>query len=193
VLGPQELADAYGQMGRAVAQIHAINFPFFGEFYNDGSIQDGEPFLSALEARSHLFVRSERLRDLFLSVLDQNEQLFRDVPTPSLCHEDLHAYNILFERQSGGWRLATILDFDKAWAGHNEIDLARLDFWRGMVSPDFWLAYKATHAIDDLYLQRRPIYQLLWCLEFAKPISQHLADTRRVCTELGLPPIDRFD
>jgi hypothetical protein len=31
-------------------------------------------------------------------------------------------------------RLATIQDFEKAWAGHSETDLARLEFWRGMTS-----------------------------------------------------------
>jgi Ser/Thr protein kinase RdoA (MazF antagonist) len=51
--------------------------------------------------------------------------------------DDLHGHNILFQYDLGKWRLATILDFDKAWAGHAESDLARLEIWKGMASEAF--------------------------------------------------------
>ncbi|MEW6093889.1 MAG: fructosamine kinase family protein, partial [Chloroflexota bacterium] len=104
-----------------------------------------------------------------------------------------HKHNILFQRQQGQWRLATILDFDKAWAGHHETDLARLELWEGMTSKAFWRSYRAICPADPLYKQRRPIYQLLWCLEYARPTAKHLADTQRVCAELGLPGLERFE
>jgi Ser/Thr protein kinase RdoA (MazF antagonist) len=63
---------------------------------------------------------------LFMKVLDDNKDLFSEVGQTCLCHEDLHGYNILFRQVDGPWRLATILDFDKTWAGHHESDLARL-------------------------------------------------------------------
>ena len=191
-MDPQELANAYRQMGDAVAQLHAIRFPAFGELSAEGSILNDTPYLAALAERARHFISSECLRDLFLSVLEHSAYLFSDVRQASLCHEDLHRHNILFRLEERGWRLATILDFDKAWAGHNESDLARLEFWRGTPSKEFWWAYEKIHRLEPLYPQRRPIYQLLWCLEYAQPTAEHLADTRHVCAELGLAPIEHF-
>jgi fructosamine-3-kinase len=105
----------------------------------------------------------------------------------------LHQYNILFHQVHGHWQLAAILDFDKAWAGHHEIDLARLDLWDGMTQTDFWQTYQRVLPIDPLYAQRRPVYQLLWCLEYADSTPKHLADTQRVCQELNIPLVTNFD
>jgi hypothetical protein len=108
-------------------------------------------------------------------------------------HFNMAYYNVLFDRREGQWRLATILDFDKGWAGHPETDLARLELWTGMVGDGFWPAYRAVRPVADGYAERRPIYQLLWCLEYAQNTSRHLADTAHLCQELGLPAIERFD
>jgi aminoglycoside phosphotransferase (APT) family kinase protein len=192
-MGPAERSDAYAQMGDAIAQLHAIHFPAFGELAVDGSVQGDQPYIAALTERARRSIQSPHLRELFFLALDSRRRLFLDVGQPGLCHEDLHKYNIIFQHQQGRWRLATILDFDKAWAGLHETDLARLELWKGMVGDEFWPAYGAIHSIDALYPQRRPVYQLLWCLEFARPTVEHLADTRRLCTELGLPRLERFD
>ncbi len=187
-----ELGDAFRQIGHAVAQLHAIRFPGFGELERNGQLETGTSFLAALQERSGRFVTEAAHRDLFLSVLDRYQRLFLNIQDACLCHEDLHHHNILFQQDKGRWRLATILDFDKAWAGYHEIDLARLELWRGMTSKGFWLAYEADHPLEPGYTERRPIYQLLWCLEYARSTEAHLSDTRRVCAELGIPPVDRF-
>ncbi len=188
-----ELSDAYQQIGSSVAQLHAIRFPAFGELVTDGSVVGGKPYLTEFTERARSSIKNPRLFDLFLTVLDKHAAIFTDIHQAALCHEDLHGYNILFDYRQRQWRLATILDFDKAWAGHSEIDLARLDFWRGMTSDEFWKAYTATHSIEPLYEQRRPIYQLLWCFEFARNSPQHLQDTRQLCDKLGLTPPLSFD
>jgi fructosamine-3-kinase len=90
------------------------------------------------------------------------------------------------------WCLAAILDFEKAWAGHHETDLARMAFWTGMTSASYWCAYERIRAIEPLYRQRCPVYQLLWCLEYARPTPAHLCDTQRLCEDLGIAPIERF-
>jgi len=192
-MSADELSDAYRQIGEAVAQLHAIHFPWFGVLALEEEILGGEEYFPALALHAQLIIRSARLRESFLSLLEAKKHLFQDVHQPCLCHEDLHGWNLLFQRRRGQWRLATILDFDKAWAGHCETDLARLDFWRGMVSEAFWGAYQAVHAIDPQYTERRPIYQLLWCLEYAQMTAEHLADTQRLCAELSLPRLERFD
>jgi aminoglycoside phosphotransferase (APT) family kinase protein len=188
----EELSSAYRQMGEAVAQLHTIRFPAFGELAADGSVPGDGACLAALRAHAAGCIKDARLRALFLSALERRRHLFLDVREAALCHEDLHQHNILFQARQGRWRLATILDFDKAWAGHRETDLARLDLWTGMTSSEFWEAYEATCPVEPLYGERRPIYQLLWCLECAWPTPAHIADTRRVCDELGLPPFEGF-
>jgi Ser/Thr protein kinase RdoA (MazF antagonist) len=188
----QQLSDAYREIGEAVAQLHSLHFLGFGELATDGTVERRDPYITALGERAGRFIKSARLRDLFLSVLHKNADLFLDVGEASLCHEDLHGHNILFRHQGGRWRLATVLDFDKAWAGHRESDLARLDFWQGMTSREFWSAYEAISPRGLLYRHRRPIYQLLWCLEYAQPTVRHLTDTKRLCAELGLQPVEHF-
>jgi fructosamine-3-kinase len=191
-MNAEELADAYRQLGNAVAQLHTIHFAAFGELSVAGEAIKGTSYLPALAERARNFIKSARLRALFLSVLDQHERLFVDIHTPSLCHEDLHQHNILFQQRQGKWHLATILDFDKAWAGHHETDLARLEFWRGMTSREFWQAYEAICPIEPLFSQRRLIYQLLWCFEYARSTPEHIADTQRLCAALGLPRLEQY-
>jgi fructosamine-3-kinase len=195
-LNQDELQSNYREIGAAVAQLHQIHFPAFGEIHfpeitsgdipQAGFIENDRTLPAALGERAAAYIKDPVYIDFFLSVLNRYSDLFLDVRQASLCHEDLHGYNILFSQEVQGWRLATILDFDKAWAGHSESDLARLDLWRNMTSPAFWEAYTEIHSLSPSYQQRRAIYQLFWCLEFAQPTQQHLADTRLVCRELGV-------
>jgi len=193
LMSAQELSLAYQQIGNAVAQLHSIHFSAFGELTIEGNVAGGSSLIAALHARAQCFIKIPRLRDLFLSTLDEHKALFSDVQQPSLCHEDLHKYNILFDHRQGEWHLATILDFDKAWAGHSESDLARLDLWKGMTDRQFWQSYEAICPMSPLYERWRPIYQLLWCFEYARQTTEHLADTQRVCAELGIPCVERFE
>ncbi len=180
----------YQQIGEAVAKLHLIRMPSFGEYLGEGDTQH-YPF--ALREHARQILPSPRLYHFFLQALDRFSGLFEQVQNPSLCHEDLHAHNLLVQKQAERWQLSGILDFDKAWAGQAESDLARIDFWRGMRSPEFWIGYHRLRMEDPLYLEQRPIYQLLWCLEYAQNTPEHLADTQQVCRQLGLPLITSFD
>ena len=192
-LSAEELSSAYRQLGEAVGQMHQIAFPAFGEIDSRGQVAQREPdFVSAIRMRALQLIHNSQHCQLALEAIEQHSDYFRSVKGSRLSHEDLHGHNILFCQESGVWRLAAVLDFDKAWAGHAEIDLSRLELWRGMTAPDFWAAYLALQIRDDDYVRRRPIYQLLWCLEYASPTPQHLSDTRQVCQELGLSVIPEF-
>jgi Ser/Thr protein kinase RdoA (MazF antagonist) len=192
-LTDKELAGAYRQLGEAIGELHRIEFPAFGEIDSQGLVvQPDLDFLNALGKRVVQQVKDCHRQQLIFDVIAQRSEWFLNVTESRLCHEDLHGYNILFKQDSGEWRLAAILDFDKAWAGHSEIDLARLEIWRGMTSPDFWSAYRRIQPLGEGYMDRRPIYQLIWCLEYASPSSQHLIDTNQVCQELGLSYTPRF-
>lgn len=192
LMSPAEQAGAHRQMGEAVAQLHTIGFPGFGELADDGGVQGDGPYLAALAEHARSIIQSARLRDLFLSLLERERDRFLGVREASLCHEDLHQHNVLFDYRAGRWHLAAILDYEKAWAGHHESDLARLDLWPGMTSGEFWRAYQAIRRVEPLYEVRRPIYQLLWCLEVAWPTPDHLALTQSLCAELGLPRLEGF-
>jgi fructosamine-3-kinase len=85
--------------------------------------------------------------------------------------------------------VAALLDFDSAWASQGESDLARLELWRGMTGSEFLPAYEAIQPLKPGYRDRRPLYQLLWCLEYASPTPEHHADTATVCAELGIAPV----
>ena len=188
-LDPEQQERAREQIASALAALHGITFPNFGEIPPSGTPTS---YVDALLARSRARIKGEANARLFADVLNDRRDLFTGVTQPCLCHDDLHQHNILFAPDGAGWRLAAILDFDSAWAGHHESDLARLDLWRGMTSARFWSAYRAAHPLDGGYPGRRPIHQLLWCLEYAEPTPEHLADTANVCRELGIPPVTHF-
>lgn len=192
-LNQQELYHAYQQIGQAIAQLHTIPFPQFGEVEPDGSVSSQEGYLSAFTERAHQRIKNPRLVALLLDVIADHLDLFSSVRNATLCHEDLHGHNILFRQERDQWQLSTILDFDKAWAGHHESDLARLDLWTGMAGEGFWPAYQTICSVADEYMQRRPIYQLFWCLEYAQAAPTHIADTQRICAQLGIPPLARFE
>lgn len=191
-MSPEETSTAYGEMGEAIAQLHTISFPGFGDIPISAGVEMSDSYFNALVEHARAIIKSPRLQELFLSVLEKRRALFLDVQRASLCHEDLHKHNILFERRAGQWRLATILDFEKAWAGHPETDLGRLELWKGMTSRAFWQSYEALQPVEPLYAQRRSVYQLLWCFEYAQPTPEHLTDTQHLCLELGLPRLEGF-
>ncbi|MCC7369284.1 MAG: aminoglycoside phosphotransferase family protein [Chloroflexi bacterium] len=185
-LSPDDLAACHHQLGDAVGQLHTIRFPVFGEIGTEDAVVTHRSWPTALVTRAHTLIRDARLCEHFLSLVAERTELLASVGEAALCHDDLHHRNILFHRQLDRWQLAAILDFDKAWASHTEGDLARLDLWRGMTDPEFWSAYREHHSVDDSYALRRPLYQLLWCLEYGRATPRHLEDTRQVCVELGL-------
>ena len=182
-----ERAGALAQIGRAVAALHTLAFPAFGELTGNGAVTPAGPWPAALAARAGRSIADPDRAAFFLDVLNARAADFAGVTDPCLCHEDLHQHNLIFAPAGDGVRLVAVLDFEKAWAGHAEVDLARLELWRGMTGPGFRPAYRAIRTIAPDYPARRPVYQLLWCLEYGADTSRHQADTRRVCRALGVP------
>ncbi len=189
-LPPEEQAAALTEIGRAVAALHAVRFPAFGEIDGTGAVAGPADFATALAGRAARQIRDPAAAARFQAVLAERAPDLATVGPPCLCHEDLHGANLIFRRAGGRWHLTTVLDFDKAWAGAAEIDLARLELWRGMSGPGFWAGYGAVPQTG--YPARRALYQLMWCLEYAAPTVQHRADTAAVCAALGIPPIPAF-
>jgi hypothetical protein len=152
----------------------------------------GEGSIEALAARARRRIANPAHADIFAAALQAHASDFADLIEPRLTHEDLNPYNLLLvpgDEPDDNWRLAAVLDFGSAWAGCHESDIARLELWRDMMGDGFTEGYTASQPIAADYPKRRPIYQLLWCLEYARPPAQHHADTARVCAALDIPPI----
>jgi aminoglycoside phosphotransferase (APT) family kinase protein len=182
----EQRTDVYAQLGAAVAELGSIHFDGFGYLEDDGSLQQKQTLIDALAERAAVFIHDPRLRDDFLKILYERQNWLTDVREASLVHEDLHCYNILYDQRAGRWLLSAILDFDKAWAGHHEIDLARLELWNGMTAPAFWRAYAEQRTLDPLFEQRKLLYQLQWCYEFPHKDAEHLALTASIRSALGV-------
>jgi aminoglycoside phosphotransferase (APT) family kinase protein len=197
-LYPRLDADAHAvaqrQIGRAAAQLHGVPFDAFGELRSDELVLEGTTNARvALLSRARRRLKSPRYLELMQKALDAHAETFADVPGPTLCHEDLNPYNLLFELHDDARPVLTgVLDFESAWAGLGESDLARLEFWwftRGTAVAD---GYEEVASLAAGYARRRPLLQLLWCLEYAEGhrLAQHQVDTNAVCEMLGIPSIE---
>ena len=144
----------------------------------------GGGLLAALHRRADRLVADPDRRAAFGALLDREAGLFDD-DRPTLVHDDLHHDNVVLSAADGGWRLAGVLDWDKAWAGPAESDIARMAFWDGMTGPGFWEVYRAAVPERDGWARRALVHQLLWCLEYAAPTDRHRADTAAVGAALG--------
>ncbi len=184
-LTTNEMHSVQAQVGDAVAQIHSISLAGFGTLDAHGLVEDPRPAAEALEAHARRIIPHPADIELFLAALEPRRSLFAGVQPASLCHEDLHAHNLIFTYANDSWQLATILDFEKAWAGPRESDLARMELWK-MTAKPFWQAYNARAPLHPGYPQRRALFQLLWCLEVAWGDAGHQATTAALLRELGL-------
>ena len=178
---------ALANLGDVVGRLHRSRMPRFGAL--------PEPrfrgCFPALVAHARRIIRNNELDVRFSDVLQANADLWAGVIQPTITHDDLHGFNVLF-RSDLPTEVSGILDFDKAWSGPAESDLARMELWRGMSGPSFLAAYR--ERIPELpgYEERRPFYQLLWCLEFAQNTPDHLETTNGLFARMGLPRLESF-
>jgi fructosamine-3-kinase len=182
----------FRELGEMVARVHGVAMGAFGDLEPGGGIRDGSAYPHALGARVARRIGDKRWLAMFEQQLERHADVLRRVEKAALTHEDLHHFNLLVARRGGIWHLAGLLDLDSAWAGNPESDLAKLELWRGMQHPAFCAAYTAERRVADDYAARRPLLQLLWCLEYARPTAEHHAVTADICKQLGIPAI-RFD
>jgi Ser/Thr protein kinase RdoA (MazF antagonist) len=190
-LEPEAWVAAQRQIGRAAGQLHALRFEAFGHIGADGTVQAGTTVVPALALRARMRLTDPRYLERMLEVLDARQGLFDDVSTVTLCHEDLNAYNLVFELRDGVPELNGILDFESAWASTGESDLARLELWRLSAGSAVRSGYLEAAPLADRYEARRPLLQLLWCLEYAQfeTSPDHQALTNHVCDELAIAHI----
>jgi aminoglycoside phosphotransferase (APT) family kinase protein len=184
LLDPDQVRAAHRQIATTLLAIQSIHFASFGELNAAGEVA-GNGLVTALRGRAEIRITDAGRRTLFVDVLERDADLFVD-QVPILCHDDLHHANVIFRRDGGRWRLAAVLDWDKAWAGPAESDLARMAFWDDMTGAGFWEVYDAAIPPAHGRAERALVYQLLWCLEYPASTPRHRADTAAVCRRLGV-------
>lgn len=188
-LDDEQLASAHRQIATSVLALQSVRFDGFGELSADAR-PTGVGLIPALRTRAELRIVDGRRRELFAAVLEREAAAFQGVATPTLCHDDLHHRNVVFDQDGDHWALAGLLDWDKAWAGPAESDVARMAFWDDMTGPGFWEVYRASVPEASGHARRTLVHQLLWCLEYEHDSPRHVADTVAVGRRLGLD-VDR--
>ena len=177
-----EAEAVHEDLATAVLALQSVRPGGFGELD-----RTGDALLTALQARVDLRVPAGPRRDVAHHVLAREAALFADEDQAAVVtHDDLHGGNVLVRRTPAGWRLAALLDWEKAWAGPVDADVARLAFWDGMTGPAFWATYRAAVPERDGDARRALVLQLLWCLEHDWPTARHRADTERLRVALGV-------
>jgi Ser/Thr protein kinase RdoA (MazF antagonist) len=191
-LQPEARSTAQRQIGRAAAQLHALRFEAFGPIGATGLVVDPTTAVPGLMGRARQRLTNPRYLARMLELLETRSRLFEGVSTPTLCHEDLNSYNLVFDMRDEQPVLTGILDFESAWAGTGESDLARLELWRLSAGAAVREGYTEVASLADDYTARRPVLQLLWCLEYAQQHAAedgHKALTDQVCDELRIAHI----
>jgi Ser/Thr protein kinase RdoA (MazF antagonist) len=186
-LSTAQVAAAHRALAETLLGVQTVRFTAYGELDRHGQPAGGQDVVTALHHRADLRVHDPRARATFHGVLTRDGALFSSQNSATLCHDDLHHDNVLFRDSANGWRLVALLDWDKAWAGPAESDVARMAFWDDMTGPGFWQVYPAPHDIDDDAAHRTLIYQLLWCLEYDDGTARHATDTTRLQRLLTVP------
>jgi aminoglycoside phosphotransferase (APT) family kinase protein len=142
LLGPDEIRTAQREIATALLRMQSLRFGSFGEL-NAAGQPAGDDLVPALRRRAELRIANPRWRTAFLDLLDRMSSLFADQMRSTLCHDDLQHTNLIFRAERGSWKLAAVLDWDKAWAGPPESDVARMAFWDDMTGDGFWEVYHA--------------------------------------------------
>jgi aminoglycoside phosphotransferase (APT) family kinase protein len=184
-LDDKQVAAAHRQIAEAVLAVQSVRFGSYGELSASGE-PTGADLLNALRHRADQRIVDVGRRELFLGLLERDADLFTSSAAPTLCHDDLHHANVIFRADHRGYHLAGLLDWDKAWAGPAESDIARMAFWDDMTGPGFWEVYSARVTAEEGQAERALVYQLLWCLEYDDDTPRHRADTAKLCRRLGV-------
>jgi aminoglycoside phosphotransferase (APT) family kinase protein len=187
-LRPAEVRVAHEALAHALLALQSVGFDGLGELAVAGAglrVVGRGGLVDALRQRAALRVRDGRRRAAFERVLVREADLLEHAPDAVLCHDDLHSANVLFSPAARGWRLTAVLDWDKAWAGPAESDVARMALWDDMTGPGFWEVYRTAVPEREGWPRRAALHQLLWCLEYAAPTARHRADTAALWAALG--------
>ena len=124
------------ELGRYTSMIHGITGTRFGWPEADGGIRGDESwasvFIGLIEEMRNRLVDAEiisadesmRIGD----VLESRRDIFDMIREPRLVHNDIWAPNVMVHERDGEWRIAAILDADRAMFADREMEYAVWDW-----------------------------------------------------------------
>jgi aminoglycoside phosphotransferase (APT) family kinase protein len=182
------VAAGHRQIAAALLSLQSVALPGFAEGLSPVVPSRSSDIRSVLRRRAQLRIANPARRDVFLELLDREATPLDGAERPVLVHDDLHHANVVFRCTGERGLLVGILDWDKAWAGPGESDVARMALWDDMTGPAFWQVYRAEQPKLPGEAERWLVHQLLWCLEYDVDTPRHRADTAAICDQLGITP-----
>jgi len=149
--GSQDIHALMREMGAVLARIHGLSLVQGGDIRAEGIVpRDAAAYLERILARGD-WAAGHGLIDA------QEAALFRALPMPSmagtsLCHGDFHAVQCVVL----GGRIAAVVDWDKAWSGNPQIDLAVTHAYLESYCPaeplaHFFMGYLAHRSLPPGY------------------------------------------
>ncbi len=121
-------------LARQMGALHALSFPYFGNWDENGvSLDKGVKYsdilIEKIECNMITLLQQQlpqqQLHKRALERLRGYYDVFDEVDTASLCHNDIDARNILVRKEEGEWSLA-IIDFEQSYPWDREHDLKNL-------------------------------------------------------------------
>ncbi|GAA2028798.1 hypothetical protein GCM10009839_30110 [Catenulispora yoronensis] len=127
-----DLRSVYRQMGKLIAQFHAIEHEAYG-YLTSTEIVDPQPsseahLRSVLARTSQAYLEATGDRDLYEAAhayLAARSDLFALCERPVLLHNDFHEGNIIVEQTPDGPVISGVIDMENATAGDPVMDLAK--------------------------------------------------------------------
>jgi len=169
-----QLRDAYVQIGRLLREFHRIRMEAFG-YIGPKGIWTAHPTNQAY--LTYQFQRklkefgerggSAELAQRVAEHVTKRTRLFDGCSQAVLCHNDLHAGNLLATIGDGELRLTGVFDFEGALAGDPLMDVAKalyyLDEPRRRALLDGYGALDREHGSETLDLYHLYFVLELWC------------------------------
>lgn len=153
------------QMGRYIAQVHAITSKKYGYLGEHNCMQPQNNWASAFKIMWNKLIDgicdvsfySDDEAEMVRGLVDRYYKIFDRPIDSSLLHMDIWPQNILVDRDMN---VTGIVDWDRALWGDVEIEYAVLDYC-GISEPSFWIGYGKDRE-QTPQSQLRNIFYLLY-------------------------------
>jgi Ser/Thr protein kinase RdoA (MazF antagonist) len=185
----------YFELGKTLGKINSVKLDQFGWIHSDQEYVSSRSkswkevfFLMTINELLDLEQKKfSGLTPIIRDYVDFNQNLLDIEIEPRLLHNDFFEENILVHNDE----ISGVIDFEWAFAGHNEFELAKvvsqllLDYPSHEYKPeakDFFRGYKEHGSISRDFEARRHLYTLYHLIHWAN----HCTKNRQRCIEAGI-------
>ena len=161
------------EMGAVLGTLHSFSFKYFGNWDEKGnSLERAVDYPSILIDKiesNMLTLFQQRLPEVelqkrALEKLRGYYDLFDEVKTPRLCHNDFDGRNVLINRRGDKWTLASVIDFEQSYPWDSEHDLKNMYHTIFLDLPEleeaFLKSYQRFHRLSESFNMKMKAYLL---------------------------------